>query len=148
MGALAMWTIAALATAILLPGASFLFVWPVVFLSIAWLVSRRPYAQALALLPAGLLVIPMVALIATALMLPTVAVPAVVGTLLLGLALPALTVLERVRFPLVAAMAGAACLVGGALTSGFDVARPQPYSLFLATDANAGKSWWLSYPRF
>lgn len=144
MGALAMWAIAALATAILLPGASFLFVWPVVFLSIAWLVSRALYAQALALLPTGLLVIPMVALIATALMLPTVAVPAAMGALLLGLALPALTVLERVRFPLVAAVAGAACLIGGALTSGFDVARPQPYSLFLATDANAGKSWWLS----
>lgn len=144
IGALAIWTIAALATAILLPGASFLFVWPVVFLSAAWLASRTPYAQALALLPTGLLVIPMVALIATALMLPAVAVPAVVGALLLGLALPALTVLERMRFPLIVAVAGAACLIGGALTSGFDVARPQPYSLFLATDTNAGKSWWLS----
>ena len=147
-GALAWWTIAALATAILLPGGSFLFVWPAVFMSIArlleWRVKGHVVLQAVALFSAGLLVIPIVALISTALMMPAIAAPALVGAMLLGLAGPALALLARVRFALVAAAAGATCLVGGALTSGFDAAHPQPYSLFLATDANAGKSYWLS----
>lgn len=148
LGALAWWTIAALATAILLPGASYPFLWPGVFLSIAWLLQGRikdnAVPQAVALFFAMLLVIPMLALIATALMLPAIAVPAFLGAMLLGLAGPSLAPLERVRFSLVAALAGVACLAGGALTSGFDADHPQPYSLFLATDANAGKSYWLS----
>ena len=147
-GALACWTIAALATAILLPGASFLFVWPVVFMSVAWLLEWRfkghAVLQVLALCAVSLLVVPIMALIATALMLPVIAAPALVGAMLLGLAGPALALLARVRFALVALLAGAACLLGGALTGGFDADHPQPFSLFLATDANAGKSYWLS----
>jgi hypothetical protein len=150
LGALACWTLGALATAVLLPGASFLFVWPGVFLSAAWLLAfllplnaqRGAMLQAAALFPAALLVIPIVALVATALTLNLVAAPAVLGAMLLGLAGPALMLLARL--PLVAAAAGVACLAGGALTAGFDIDRPQPYSLYLALDANAGRSYWLS----
>ena len=152
LGALACWTMAALATAVLLPGASFLFLWPSVFLAGAWLLAyllplnaeRGALLQAVALFPATLLMIPMVALVATALMLNMVAAPAAMGAMLLGLAGPALMLLSRLRPPVVAAAAGVACLAGGALTAGFDTAHPQPYSLFLATDANAGRSYWLS----
>lgn len=152
-GALAWWTIAALATAVLLPGASFLFVWPAMLLSIAWLlewhipgwrIRSHAVLQTIALSAASLLVVPIVTLISTALMLPVVAAPALVGAMLLGLAGPALALLARVHFATVVAVAGVACLAGGAMTSGFDAVHPQPYSLFLATDANAGRSYWLS----
>jgi len=152
LGALACWTIAALATAVLLPGASFLFVWPIVFLASAWLLAfllplnaaRGAMLQAVALAPALMLVVPIVMLVATALMLNLAVAPAAIGAMLLGLAGPALVLLARLRLALVAALAGIACLAGGALTAGFDTARPQPYNLFLALDANAGRSWWLS----
>jgi hypothetical protein len=137
---------------VLLPGASFLFVWPGVFLSAAWLLAfllplnaqRGAMLQAAALFPAALLVIPIVSLVATALMLNMAGAPAVLGAMLLGLAGPALTLLAPLRLPLLAAATGVACLAGGALTAGFDIDRPQPYSLYLALDANAGRSYWLS----
>jgi hypothetical protein len=149
LGALAVWTIGALATAVLLPGASFLFVWPVVFMSATWLLQFfYPHDagewHALGMLPTGMLMVPMIALVSTALMLPVVAAPAAMGALLLGLAAPMLAQLARVRLPLVAAVAGIVCLAAGTLTAGFDLDHPQPYSLFLATDANAGRSYWLS----
>lgn len=152
LGALGCWVALALLAAVLVPGASFLLAWPALFASLALLAvfggrgtpAARCAVLTLGLLPAVLLVVPVLAVLAGALTLAAIGVPAALGAMLLGLAGPALALLARLRPASVAALAGVACLAGGAASAGFDAHHPQPYNLFYLADADSGAAFWLS----
>ncbi|MFG2698256.1 M28 family peptidase [Kitasatospora sp. NPDC048407] len=154
-GAIALWVLLACASAVVLPGGSHVFTWPALGLvaAAALLTSRagatvagRVAGAALAVLPLGLLVVPLVPLLTDALGLGLVAVPVAVAALMTALLPPVLPPLPRRTRPLVpaaAALVAAAVLAAGAL-----IPPPQPYreranALYLL-DADRGTATWLS----
>lgn len=154
-GALLAWALLALVTGIAMPGASYLFTWPVLFAaaSVAVLAGAREIgvgrAVALGALaaPALLLFAPLVRMFETALGFRMLAVPMGMMALLLALLVPQLEVLARPRGrgPALGLLGvGLVALVVAAATSGFSAADPRPNSLAYLLDADAGKAYWAS----
>lgn len=152
LGAVACWLVLMLAAAAWMPGASFLLAWPLLFtlLALLLLLLRKGTANtscvllALGTVPAILVVVPLLPLVAGAATLSMICVPVCLGTLLLGLAGPVLAALARLRLMPVALLAAVGCLAGGALTASFDAEHPRPYSLFYLANGDTGRASWLS----
>jgi len=155
-GAMLVCTLWLLVTSLLLPGASFLFMWPLLsmLLVLGALLTRRGtrlplLARALllfvGLLPGLMLYVPMTRLLFDGLGPHVPFVTAVVLAQLLGLAVPLLALLTR-RWvvPLLPAVAALAFLVAGSVTARFDTDRPLPSNLFYVFDASSGSSMWIS----
>ncbi len=157
-GGLLGWTLAAVAVARLVPGASFLFLWPAVAGAIGLLLAASgprgrdapaPGLAALALTPAvaAALFAPLVGLVVLALPLWMLAVPAALAALALTPLAPFLGLLgTRGRLRLAGALAAAAVavLAIGVARSGYDAERPAIDHLLYALDADAGEASWLS----
>ncbi len=159
-GALILWAVAAVATAVLLPSSAYLFAWPALFAAAALLVAspppdrrdgtlRRWQVVVLAALavPALLLWLPTFELVLTALGTGAVVGVAALCALLVALCAPSLEVLlgrRRVLGALVLA-AGVILAVGGAATTGYGADNPRPDSLFYAFDADRGTAAWASF---
>ncbi|MEV7028442.1 hypothetical protein AB0O00_40790, partial [Kitasatospora sp. NPDC093558] len=154
-GAIVLWVLLACACAVVLPGGSHVFTWPALGLvaATALLTSRagtttagRIGAAVLAVLPLGLLVVPLVPLLTDALGLGLVAVPVAVAALVIALlpaVLPPLPRPARLLVPATAALVAAAVLAAAAL-----IPPPQPYrgraaALYLL-DADRRTATWLS----
>jgi hypothetical protein len=157
-GVLTGWAGLMLLTTFLLPGASYLFAWPLLFASIG-LAARLlapPHAQwatpavIASGLPAVLLVAPMIHLVFVGLTLGLVSAAMVLLTMLLALLVPQIDLLTTGRprlLPAVAALAGGALLLGATLTESFDADRPRPDNLFYVLDADQARASWASTDR-
>ncbi|MGA9771712.1 MAG: M20/M25/M40 family metallo-hydrolase [Blastocatellia bacterium] len=140
------------------PGSSYLLAWPVLF-GILWLgyrflsndespISIKSLIIALAIsIPAIILFIPVIELVAVALPLDLSAVSAVILVTLLGFLIPVLAIATRLFkwvLPSAAALATIGLLVAGSFSSGFDARHPKPNNLFYALNADSGQARWLS----
>lgn len=139
----------------LLPGASYLFAWPLVAALLGLLPAMRSHGGValawtwLAAVPALLLFAPLIANLWIALGMNDVGLAAIalVLGLLLAVAAPLLARLARgwrTAVP-VLLLAAAACLACGALRSQYSVAHPQRDSLRYSLDADRGEALWLSH---
>lgn len=157
-GGLLWWVLLLVMTSFYLPGASYLFLWPL-FFSLIWLAVKlarkdgRPASlMLLALLavcaiPGIILLAPMIYQMFVGLTLAWVALILVLVVLLLGLLVPHLDLIaaaNRWALPGAAVLVGAALLVTGALKSEFDVEHPKLDSVFYALNADSGAATWAS----
>lgn len=146
-----------LTTSFMLPGASYLFTWPLVFSVIGLaaalvLKQRNQHSVALAILlvsaVAGLaLLIPLTYQIFVGLTLNSIAVVAVLVMLQLGLLIPHLNVMARANkwsVPVLAGLVSVGFLVAGLVTTSFDRQHPKPNNIFYALNADSGKAVWAS----
>ena len=156
-GGLAWWTILMLLTSFYLPGASYLFTWPLMFSVIGLaaalvLKQRRRYSIAIAVLlvsalPGLALLIPLTYQIFVGLTLNSIAVVAVLAMLLLGLLIPQLDLMARANkwsLPILAGLISAGFIAAGLLVASFDRQHPKPNNIFYALNADTGKAVWAS----
>ncbi|RMH17899.1 MAG: M28 family peptidase [Acidobacteria bacterium] len=158
-GGLVPWSLAAVATAVAMPGTSFLFLWPLVamLLALGYGVARgrrRTAAAQLAVLalgglPAVALVVPLLHLIGLAVTLRLAAALGVLFAFLLLLLGGLIAPLGWRGRWLPATAAGGALLLLAAVVArgGYDAQRPRIDSLFYSYDAEAKEALWLSFDR-
>lgn len=156
-GALLVWLALGLATGLRLPGASYLFTWPLlaglVALAIQLIAVGPALGRLAALLPglaATVVLTPAVYLVLVLAGISGVLVLAAVVPLVLGLLLPALTIAEHRRTAPIwlpattLAAAGTTLVLATALTTGYDEARPRQNMLFYSLDADSGRAAWVA----
>jgi hypothetical protein len=156
-GGLVWWAVLMLLTSFYLPGASYLFTWPLVFSVIGLtaalvLKQRNRGAGVIAILlvsaaPGLALMIPLTYQIFVGLTLSSIAVVAVLILLQLGLLIPLLDVMARANkwsLPVLALLIGAGFIAAGLLITSSDRQHPKPNNIFYALNADTGKAVWAS----
>jgi NADH:ubiquinone oxidoreductase subunit 6 (subunit J) len=161
-GASLCWLVAMWLTSLTMPGASYLFTWPLFFslLGLGYVFisagqtddapTRRlatPLVLSLTIIPALLLVVPAIYHISAALPLFLSGAVMVLVLLVIGLLVPHLQLITSRRkwlLPAASLLVTLILLVAGTLTSGFDKEHPRPDNLFYGLDADAGKAVWAS----
>ena len=163
VGALLCWLAAMWLTCLFMPGASYLFTWPLFFslLGLGYVIfsagqttdapprsnPATPLVLSLAATPALILVVPAIYHISAALPLILSGAVMVLVLLVVGLLVPHLHIVTSARkwlLPAAALVVTVALLVAASLTSGFDREHPRPDNLFYGLDADAGKAVWAS----
>jgi hypothetical protein len=158
LGSLLWWVLLAAAAAVAFKGASYLFVWPLLFalagVALALLTSddsRAPrrllVASSLGALPGLLLLAPLVYLLFVGLSLVWSWAVVLLYALTLSLLAPHLSLLGPRAGRAVqacAAAAGVGLVLWCCLVSGYSAARPAPDSIFYALNADTGKAVWAS----
>lgn len=159
IGAALAWLLLLVATSILMPGASFLVLWPLIAVLLsfaacfsAWGKRQSNTVRAVILLvgaaPGIVLFAPFVHQVYVALTPRLVGVPVVLVLLMLGLMSPLLCLLAWRRIlPLASLAAGFGLLAVASSTAGFSVAQPRPNNLSYVQVGNDGKGYWLSTDR-
>ena len=156
-GGLVWWTILMLLTSFYLPGASYLFTWPLIFSLVgltAFLALKQRNHHSVAIpillvsaLPGLALLIPLTYQIFVGLTLNSIAVVAVLVLLQLGLLIPHLDVMARANkwsLPVLAGLISAGFIAAGLLITSFDRQNPKPNNIFYALNADTGKAVWAS----
>ncbi|MFB7370599.1 MFS transporter [Streptomyces sp. NPDC056222] len=155
-GVTALFTLLAVVTALVFPGASYLFAWPALAGAAGLVVSARlPHRSpwrgacaALAAIPAAALLTPIVLMLFTTVGLVYASVPlAVVVLVAAPVVVPATPVLPGRRVLAgfcAAALLGGALLGAGVVVDRTDARHPAQVSLMYAVDADAGTAQWLS----
>lgn len=157
-GALVWWLLFAGGTSVAVPGGSYLFVWPLLCVLVAWLVVWAPREQEYVLirhavvllfgvLPGVVLFAPFVYLLFVALSVGLAPVLVISVVMVLGLLVPQLALIASPRawvLPGVAGVVGAGLLIVGSLTSGFDSAHRRPTDVLYGLDADRGQALWAS----
>ena len=157
VGALVWWLILLVATSVLVPGASYLFAWPLLFSLFALgadflLRGRQVPARRAAVLTAGaipsiVLMVPLIYMIFVALTLNMAGGVMILLVLLLGLLTPQLGLLTTSRKWVLPGVTAAACvclLVAGSLTGGFNREHPKPNSMLYGLNADTSQAVWAS----
>ncbi|MDX6502482.1 MAG: hypothetical protein QOG23_5746 [Blastocatellia bacterium] len=157
IGALVWWLILLVATSVLVPGASYLFAWPLLFSLFALgadflLRGRQVPARRAAVLTAGaipgiVLMVPLIYMIFVALTLNMAGGVMILLVLLLGLLTPQLALLTTTHkwlLPGVTAAAFVCLLVAGNLTGGFSREHPKQDSIFYGLNADTSQAVWAS----
>jgi hypothetical protein len=156
LGALMLNMLALAATSVLLPGASFLFTWPVLpvllalglLLAVPRLMASTNLMTLLLLAaaaPAVLLFTPLFHLLYFALTPLMLAGTILFGCLLLCVISPLLVPAGHGKVLRRTALGGSLALfIAGAMTSGFDAERPQPNNLFYTQDDATGPAYLVS----
>jgi hypothetical protein len=157
-GGLFWWFTLMVLTAFLLPGASFLFTWPLIssLLALAYIFVSKEESRvtvnrfavlSLSAIPGIMFFAPLVYLLFHALTINAVAIDMLAIVLLLGSLIPHLNLIStRDKWLLPGAMA-VICLgfiVAASITAGFDQSHPKPNNLSYALNANSGKAAWVS----
>lgn len=159
-GGLVWWAILMLLTTFYLPGASYLFTWPLMF-SVVGLAAglalkrRNQHVLAIAIIlvsavPGLVLLIPLTYQIFVGLTLNSIAIVAVLVLLQLGLLIPHLDVMARANkwsLPVLAGLISTGFIAAGLLITGFDRQHPKPNNIFYALNADTGKAFWASIDR-
>ena len=160
-GALLWWFMAMILTTLFLPGSSYLFTWPLLFIVVALGVvfifkgqgsgSWTRFAVTAAAIPGILIFVPMIYLVFTALALSMAGIVMALIVLSIGVLL---LQLQMIAWPLrksllvgVMLMASLGFFVAGLVTSGFGASHPQSDSLFYGLDADSGQAFWASGDR-
>jgi hypothetical protein len=159
VGALLYWVLAMIATSLFMPGASYLFTWPLFFsllgfgYSILYGEQRTaanilPIVLALTAIPAIVLVLPAISHISAALSLFLSGAIMVLLMLLIGLLIPHLYLIMTWKkwwmLPSASLLTALLLFIAGTLTSGFDSKHPGPDNIFYGLDADTGKATWAS----
>ncbi|MFD9375510.1 M20/M25/M40 family metallo-hydrolase [Streptomyces sp. NPDC059999] len=158
LAAVLVWLVAlAVATALALPGACYLFTWTALAGAAALALTVRlaeespwrPVALALPGLPAAVLIVPLVVLLFPAVQLVSAAAPLVFAALVaVLLLLPPAHLAGRPRaglaIGLALALSGVALLGVGAAVDGTDRGHPLPVSLMYARDLDRSRAYWVS----
>lgn len=156
MGALTVWLLLMILTSVMLPGASFLFTWPLLFSLLALGVMffgreekpdsvKRVAVFSVGAIPALFIVVPIIYLIFVGLTLGMAGAVMVLVVLLSGLLIPHLSFIPasiKWVLPAVLAAVGVAFLIAGSFTSRFDRNHAQQNSVFYGFDADASKAVW------
>jgi hypothetical protein len=156
--AMSVWTVLALASALTLPGASYLFTWPALvmttgLLALVWLRSTSPVTFAVvgtaSAFTGAVLLVPVLSLLGVALGLTvtTAAVIGVVAALLWMTSLPLIGEAERDAAPVVPAMVATtvvAALVAGLWWSSARFPQATFSMLRYVLDANRGTAFWFT----
>ena len=158
VGALLWWMILMIVTCVYLPGASYLFTWPLLFmLAPFWLSLKQRCSQhslgllivlLLSAVPAVVMTTPLLYQIFTGFGLDGIWVVAVLLVLLLGLLLPHLALVARPNkwvLPGAFVVVSVVLIVIALVRPDFDAAHPKPDSLFYGLDANTGTAIWGSF---
>lgn len=157
-GALVFWLALLVPTGLLVPGASYLLTWPLLFslagLGLTLFTRERPVASAgrLPILFLGaavgtILLVPVIHLMSVALTVNSSGLVMSVVALLLGLFVPQLSLLAgrgRRLLPACLLLLSLGFVAAGAATSGFDRSRPRRDSIFYALNAGTGAAVWAS----
>lgn len=160
-GGLVCWTLPLLATSLYLPGGSYLFTWPPLFvaLGLGYLFAfggaepLKGWRSALLLVcavPGVLILAPLTYLMYVSLGMVLVAPTLALAALLLSLVLPPLQLFSgrgRWALPAAATAAGVVFLAAGVLTFSFDREHPRPGHVFYALNADEGRAVWASADR-
>jgi hypothetical protein len=158
LGGLLWWVVLGTAAGVAFKGASYLFVWPMLFalagLAVALLISDDPraprrllVASSLGALPGLLLLTPLIYLLFVGLSLVWSWAIALLYALMLSLLAPHLSLLGPRAGRAVqacAAAAGLGLVLWCCLVSGYGATRPVPDSIFYALNADTGKAVWAS----
>jgi hypothetical protein len=160
LGAHLWWLLLALLSAVVLPGANHLFVWPLIgaLLGLAGVLSvgqeggpgTRAVILTLGALPALLVLVPVIEVLHLAFGTGGIGVFSLMVAWSAALLLPQLELANDWRPRGVvglAALAGVVALIAGSLTAGFASGKPKPNSVFYALDADTGKAVWASFDR-
>jgi hypothetical protein len=158
IGALIWWALLSVATSVLLPGASYLFVWPTIFVTLAVASGllarpgaevslRREIATLALLLPAILVLAPVGYSLHVAFPLHSVGTIILAAYLSIGLSLIAQPVHRTVaifgwRAPAVALGCVLALFVAGAAVTRYSATHPQASNLLYLLDADNGRAAW------
>jgi hypothetical protein len=158
VGALLWWMILMILTCVYLPGATYLFSWPLLFMLVPfWLILKRRHSQhslglliilLISALPAVAVTTPLLYQIFTGFGLNGIWVVAVLLVLLLGLLVPHLALVARPNkwvLPGASVLVSVVLLLIGIVRPDFDAAHPKPNSLFYGLDASAGTAIWGSF---
>ncbi|HEX7317501.1 MAG TPA: M20/M25/M40 family metallo-hydrolase [Pyrinomonadaceae bacterium] len=155
-GALVFWLVLLVPTALLLPGASYLLTWPLLFsllaLGLTLFSDERTGAGRLPILFIGavvgtILFVPVIHLMSVALTVNASGLAMVAVALLLGLFVPQLSLMtERRRWlmPVCMLLVSVGFIAAGAATAGFDQSRPRRDSIFYGLNAGTGGAVWAS----
>ena len=156
-GAFILWFILLATTSILLPGGSYLLLWPLVFALAAFavIITRREDSTSLtsfvilmlAAIPAVVLVVPMIYQIFVAMGLAMVAAVIVMVALLGGLLIPQLALIRSSAkwwLPIGTTVAAAIFITLAIFNPGFNRQHPKSDNLFYVLNADTGKAVWAS----
>jgi hypothetical protein len=156
-GALLLWLVLAIVTAISLPGASYVFTWPLLFAiaGFAFWIARAGEAESwgaavvlwACAAPAIVMTAPLIDQLFVAMTMAVAAAPAFFTALLLALIVPLVDMAcapRRNWLPLTAVSLCVAFLIAGAPLAGFDAAHPKPDSLFYGLDADSNTASWFT----
>lgn len=159
-GGLAWWAILMLLATFYLPGASYLFTWPLMFsaigLAVGLVLKRRNHETIgtaillVSAVPGLALLIPLTYQIFVGLTLNSIAVVAVLVMLQLGLLIPHLDVMARANkwsLPVLAGLITIGFIGAGLVITSFDQKHPKPNNIFYALNADTGKAVWASVDR-
>lgn len=150
------WLLLGVASAAWVPGASYLFLWPLLSAMAALALLqlpalRRPAAiaaiLALGAVPVVHFTVPIISGVEEAATMHALPVAILVLVLVLGLLSPQLDFVRRPTgaiVPLLLAAAGAGVLAATVLDAGFDERRRKPHSLEYIADAGSGEALWVS----
>lgn len=153
-GVLGVWAVIGLASAVWLPGAAYLFLWPTLITTVGALIIHRRLGGltrgmvlVLLALPVVYFVVPVVVGMTEALTLNMIVVPVtllVLGMGLLTLQLDFLSSVWRLKLPAAMALTGVGVLVWALLGTGFDEDRPRPNAVEYIANVTAGEAYWYS----
>ncbi|MGD0362211.1 MAG: M28 family peptidase [Bryobacteraceae bacterium] len=159
-GALLCWILLALATSLYMPGATYLFLWPMLSSTAALAILAMRPERGVRLggvillwvfaLPGLIMLAPTIALLFQSLTMRMAFVGAFTTVLLLGLLIPCLHLIARAgrwRMPAAAALICVGCLVAGAAMSGPNRDAPRTDSIYYGLDTDSGKAIWFSLDR-
>ncbi len=158
VGAWLWWLLLMVLTSLYLPGASYLFTWPLLFslLGLGFIfasrhrkpsLGKRLAVLSLFALPGIILLTPTIYLIFVALSLSKSGAVMVMVVLLLGLLIPHLSLMaipNKWLLPTVSILVSLGFIAAGSLTAGFDVNHPKPNSIFYGLNADTGQAIWAS----
>jgi hypothetical protein len=161
MGALFWWVMLAITAAVIIPGASYLFVWPLLFelLAVGYLFASKPSSLAqgrgqavllLSVLPAIVLFAPVMFLLFVALPLSLNVVLMLLTVLLIWLTVPHLSFSSgsgRWLLPGFSAALGLILISIAIFRPAYDQRHPMPNQISYALDEDTGKASWLSIDR-
>jgi hypothetical protein len=151
-GALVVWTVMMLATSIAMPGASYIFTWPLLFATLAVSIRAHPAERRFAILalvalvPAIVMLAPLFAASPDGTMLFLV-FSGLSAVLLFGLFIPYIDFLTAGRRWIVPGVLGVLALVmiiKGNAASNFDPSQPHPDSIFYFLDTDRARARWVS----
>ena len=159
VGAMVWWVALAIATAVKLPGGSYLFVWPLMAGGVAWcarvairtLDGSRPAAIAIHLVAAMgaiVLLVPVALQLGVAFGPSAAPALAAMGALAASAAVPAMESFDWPRRWLMPALlvgGSAAVMVLACVLPPYDTSAPRPDSLLYVVDTDAGTASWLSF---
>lgn len=164
-GALVWWLVLMVLSAVYLPGASYILLWPLMFSLIGLLLAvvskasetekaprfpRTSIYLSLFSIPGIILVAPLIPLVFTGLGLEWSSSLMIIVVLLLGLIVPHLTLLSGARkwmLPGALVIAAIAIITLNISTAAFDKDHPKPGHLFYGADATTGRNVWASFDR-